>query len=218
MTTAITEHLDLLNSGWHFSAGQANKTDTYNDITGVTANSGFTFISRKGYGGEYVAATVVLSDLLNDAQTLTELSVTFDYSASANPGLGFSIWSWDGEAVAMILNQTNVAVGANLTFTGTGLSLDSGDVLLVVWNDNGAYATNTISNLRSSVEIIPEPSAFGLLAGLGALALVGSRRRRKSGWRFQKKRSRELACGNVFLFFFVEEFLERLELVGVADE
>ena len=31
----------------------------------------------------------------------------------------------------------------------------------------------------SYVEAIPEPSAFGLLAGLGALALVASRRRRK---------------------------------------
>ena len=31
----------------------------------------------------------------------------------------------------------------------------------------------------SYVEVIPEPSAFGLLAGLGALALVASRRRRK---------------------------------------
>ncbi|MBQ2732446.1 MAG: PEP-CTERM sorting domain-containing protein [Opitutales bacterium] len=27
--------------------------------------------------------------------------------------------------------------------------------------------------------VVPEPSAFGMLAGLGALALVASRRRRK---------------------------------------
>ena len=37
-------------------------------------------------------------------------------------------------------------------------------------------ATNIVV---SYVEVIPEPSAFGLLAGLGALALVASRRRRK---------------------------------------
>ena len=31
----------------------------------------------------------------------------------------------------------------------------------------------------ASASPIPEPSAFGLLAGLGAIALVGTRRRRK---------------------------------------
>ena len=43
---------------------------------------------------------------------------------------------------------------------------------------NGGVAVS-IDNVQVSYSAIPEPSAFGLLAGLGALALVASRRRRK---------------------------------------
>ena len=46
----------------------------------------------------------------------------------------------------------------------------------------GNSARPTVSNLTlttSSFQVVPEPSAFGLLAGVGALALVASRRRRR---------------------------------------
>ena len=63
----------------------------------------------------------------------------------------------------------------------SGLNDDwSGNVFLST-NGGSSYeqATFTVSGGEITVTTIPEPSAFGLLAGLGALALVASRRRRK---------------------------------------
>ncbi len=46
-----------------------------------------------------------------------------------------------------------------------------------IWTNGGK---STFSDIKLySGAVIPEPSAFGLLAGLGALALVGARRRRR---------------------------------------
>jgi len=48
-----------------------------------------------------------------------------------------------------------------------------------LWTNGGAETFSGISLTKLDHKVIPEPSAFGMLAGLGALALVASRRRRK---------------------------------------
>ena len=78
--------------------------------------------------------------------------------------------SYDGS----ILTATN-GEGDSVTLEASGANFTSGQASL--WTNGGR---ETFSNITLKGEnVIPEPSAFGLLAGIGALALVASRRRRR---------------------------------------
>ncbi|MBR6798143.1 MAG: PEP-CTERM sorting domain-containing protein [Opitutales bacterium] len=51
---------------------------------------------------------------------------------------------------------------------------------MAVWDQgSGNNYLGRVNKVISAVNSIPEPSAFGLLAGVGALALVASRRRHR---------------------------------------
>ena len=71
--------------------------------------------------------------------------------------------------------ESGVAIGSGST-GGQGLWTGAMDNLQVVMGS--AYTADEIRSAAGLVAV-PEPSAFGMLAGLGALALVASRRRRK---------------------------------------
>lgn len=90
-----------------------------------------------------------------------------------------------GDYTIKYLGGTNGSAAANLlldgvivaSFTGGNHNMNGaqqgGATLTLLTNDSyNAIAT-------SYPGMVPEPSAFGMLAGLGALALVASRRRRK---------------------------------------
>lgn len=170
----------LSETGWYWSVANADNTAYENDANGVmtvVSDTGFSLIGRGAYGGSFVAATVNLEDLLSENETLTELSISFDASTVNN--LYFSLWSWDGSTAKELGKDTTISAGDTVSVALKELTLSSSDTIFALWGSDSYGATSKISNLSSSITIIPEPSAFGLLAGVGVLALVASRRRRK---------------------------------------
>ena len=67
---------------------------------------------------------------------------------------------------------------ANWTVDGLNLGRVDNQQTSITWTSLIQSETATVSSMTLTTAI-PEPSAFGMLAGLGALALVASRRRRR---------------------------------------
>ena len=139
---------------------------------------------------------------LTAAQDLVVSSVTFSFVGSFNGG------SFDNAASSVstdssikLSSDDSELASTTTTIEGTGLNegVTSGtlpeanivelsfDPITVSAGDSISFtldvAQNTVNtglkSIAFSTSAVPEPSAFGLLAGLGALALVASRRRRK---------------------------------------
>jgi len=147
--------------------------------------SGITYGLHNGAAG--AAASVVF--------TATGLAASTDYTITmiVKPASTSSAISWTGGN--LVSGSYVVGSGSTATTISTGTSVTIGSTtetavsLKLTTDANGGFtitfpnidgAKTEIGYFAISGPTVPEPSAFSLLAGLGALALTVSRRRRKN--------------------------------------
>ena len=138
-------------------------------LSGLEANGTYTFEVVLGSGSNWKQGS---SDCSMTAGTVTSASVV---AQNGNDGASF-----DGDYAITILRQGagNTATSwAILSFDVTATA--DGVIEFTAAPSASGGGIGDIAGFSLTSTAIPEPSAFGLLSGLGALALVASRRRRK---------------------------------------
>ena len=101
--------------------------------------------------------------------TLTQTSTTTKLYID---GAYVATWTGLGSNTSSQIKQYNIG-NTSVGNQGTTMTLHN------LYFHSGALDAAGVRNFYNT-RVIPEPSSFGLLAGLGALALVGARRRRKT--------------------------------------
>ena len=158
-------------------------------MPGLRASGHITLAGRGGTQGESFA--LVLGSELQDGLIFN--SVTFEveipestYLSGKSFNLGVGYWSSTSSSFVKTSTESVSVATTGATTSMVTLALDSlatwasGDKIIVGVGGPGFTPPTTTYQVNvRGVSIIPEPSAFGLLAGAGALALVASRRRRK---------------------------------------
>ena len=97
--------------------------------------------------------------------------------STTTSGASWSVTTADGTSSGSTVQANGSTTGANASIVK--VTFNTGDATEFAF-DSGSNAAFTLNGIVvDQGSTIPEPSAFGLLAGLGALALVASRRRRK---------------------------------------
>ena len=138
--------------------------------------------SADGYLGQSndATATASVGSAADDAEWSSAVSFNGS-SIELTLGTTYYVFFSSAEDTGEDYNAAEHIVKAALRLgkTDSGLVRLTGSDVAYVGTGGGTQGGGWMPAYKVTVSAVPEPSAFGLLAGLGALALVASRRRRK---------------------------------------
>ena len=186
----ITEDTEMMGAGNLF-AGAFDFSFTISDIKSVTEDYDIILSYYQVNNGDNhtVNAFKLKSDgtltldrgknltlIDNELTSASTIGTTHDFSKFTKIGSNEAYILTAGTYTVDYLGGANGSAAADLYLEGVKVASFTGGN----HNMNGAASGGLTLNVKvNDAYVIPEPSTFGLLAGLGALALVGTRRRRR---------------------------------------
>ena len=164
----------------------SNKSVVDGNQPSLTVSDGSASITNIHYTGQGATVAVIQNTISKaDLQSVKDLSLSFTVSGNAVDLAVFYLAAGGGQNDVKRLGLWDYSSDGtySLDFDYSEIDATKNGTFVVAVRLDGVSAwsgTGSVSDLKwSGTAAIPEPSAFGLLAGLGALALVASRRRRK---------------------------------------
>ena len=150
----------------------------------LTVSEGSASITNVAVTGQGATVAVIQNTIsADDLQSVSSLSLNFTTGSEAIDVAVFYLANGGGENDVKRLGLGNYSAAGTQSLTLDYSAIDAtkdGTFVVAVRNVGTTWTYGSAEALTwSGTAAIPEPSAFGLLAGLGALALVASRRRRK---------------------------------------
>ena len=174
-----------------WSAGTLYYGTSSNSVIGDAANApsltvsgGSASITNIAVTGKGATVAVIQNTIsAADLQSVTDLSLSFTVGSDPVDVAVFYLanggGAYDVKRLGLGKYSSEGAQSLTLDYSAIDATKD-GTFVVAVRNVGSSWTYVGANDLTwSGTSAIPEPSAFGLLAGLGALALVASRRRRK---------------------------------------
>ena len=117
---------------------------------------------------------------LRDDQAVVGLNIYIPQASGSSLKHAVTLWGCDYDAAGLVSKvYLTDSDDGEIALKAFGLSEDAGGVYLTDYTDAGLTRIQDLSMLSVSRFMpIPEPSAFGLLAGIFVLGVAGFRRRK----------------------------------------